>query len=68
MLDDLRKSGPWIALFMLSMVIVITATRTVRHCLLNRHVGIQVGAVQPAPAFWSFCKRDGTVSLRPAVF
>ena len=40
MLDDLRKAMPWLFLYMLSVVVLISATRAARDCLLHHHGGI----------------------------
>ena len=70
MLRDLQKAAPWIAVFVLSLVAVISATRAARHCLLHREFHIKVGVVHRMDARFLglFCERADLVLLRPAVF
>ena len=70
MLQDLQKAVPWIAIFVLSLVAGISATRAARHCLLHRELHFKVGVVHrvEAPFLGLFCQRPDLVSLRPAVF
>jgi hypothetical protein len=70
MLRDLQKAAPWIAVFMLSLVVGISATRAARQCLLHREFHIKVGAVHRVEASFLglLCERADLVSLRPTVF
>jgi hypothetical protein len=70
MLRDLKRATPWIAVFVLSLVAGIGATRAARHRLLHREFHIRVGVVHrmEAPFLGLFCERADLVSLRPTVF
>jgi hypothetical protein len=70
MLHDLQKAVPWIAIFVLSLVAGISATRAARHCLLHREFHIKVGVVHRMDARFLglSCERSDLVSLRPTVF
>jgi hypothetical protein len=69
MLQDLRSAAPWIAVFTLSLIVLIGATKAARHCLLQRG-GIQVRLVHrvSAPLWGLSCERTGVISLRPGIF
>ena len=63
MLRDLQKAVPWIAVFVLSLVAVISATRAARHCLLHREFHIKVGVVHRMDArFWEYFASGPTLS------
>jgi hypothetical protein len=76
MLHDLRKATPWLAIFVLSLMVGIGAARAARHCLLDRQSTIRVGVIhRVGPPFWGLsCGRAdpvsplSPVSLRPASF
>jgi hypothetical protein len=70
MLRDLQKAVPWIAVFLLSLVAVIGATRATQHCLLHRQFHIKVGVVHriETPFLGLFCERADLISLRRTVF
>ncbi len=74
MLRELRKASPWIAVFVLSLVVGIGATRAARHCLLHRQGlshNLGMGVVHRVGVSFlglRFCERAGTVSLRSTVF
>jgi hypothetical protein len=71
MVHGLQKAA-WVAVYMLSMVAVISATRATRHCLIHHgHSGIEVGVIHRVgiPFFGlKFCETTDTVSLRPSAF
>ena len=74
MLHQLRKSAPWLFVYVLSLVVLISATRAARDCLVHHQFigisNIRVGIVQRAGAhFWGlYCERVDDGSLRPAVY
>jgi hypothetical protein len=69
----MRKAVPWLFVYMLSVVVLISATRAARDCLLHHQssgIGnIKVGFVQRlGPRFLGlYCERADAVSLRPTV-
>jgi hypothetical protein len=74
MLHQLRKSAPWLFVYVLSLVVLIGATRAARDCLVHHQfIGIsdiKVSVAQRAGGrFWGlYCERINTGSLRPAVY
>ncbi len=73
MLRGLQKAAPWVGVYLLSIVVIINATRVARGCLLHRQVGgisdIKIGTVHRAGvSFWGlYCERSEP-SLKRAVF
>jgi hypothetical protein len=67
MLRDLRKAAPWFALFVLTVVVGIGATKAARHCLIDRQFNIRLGAIHRVGApFWGLsCERADAAPLRP---
>jgi hypothetical protein len=59
MLHDLRNVAPWMGIFMLSLLVAVSVTRTARHCLFHRELNIKAGIVhRVAASFWGlYCER-----------
>jgi len=73
MLDGLRKAMPWLLLYVLSIVVLIGATRAARDCLLHHQfsgINIRLGVVhRVGTRFWGlYCERVDAGSLRPAIY
>ena len=71
MLDDLRKAAPWLGVYMLAIVVLISAMRATRDCLLHHQLSkISIGMVhRVGTSFWGlYCERADAISLRPAIF
>ena len=54
----LRKTAPWIAAFVLALIIGISAARAMRHCLYHcqHNCTLDAPKVQhPAPSWWQLC-------------
>ena len=70
----MRKAVPWLFVYVLSIVVLISATRAARDCLLHRQsngvTNIRIGVVHRLGAdFWGlYCERVDAISLRPAVY
>jgi len=74
MLHQLGKTAPWIFVYVVSVVVLISATRAARDCLVGRQLSgisnIRVGVVHRAGTrFWGlYCERVDILSLRPAIY
>jgi hypothetical protein len=74
MLRDFHKAAPWVAVFALTLVVAISATRATRHCLLLRQdlaKDFDIGVVHRVGVSFfglKFCERAETVASRQNVF
>jgi hypothetical protein len=70
----MRRAVPWVFVYMLSVVVLISATRAARDCLLHRQssgiTSVRLGVVDRLGApFWGlYCQRANAGSLRPTVY